>query len=145
LADAVIEHFWEAVPPVWHAVRQNLRRIASEKHGITVEQYHILRHILRGASSVSQLAELREISPPAISQLVDALVEKKLILRGTHPSDRRRIHLSLTAQGQAVMHAIFEENHAWMRSRLSCLQADQLRELAHGLEILRDAHLSQTS
>ena len=89
LRQKAIDRFWETIPPVWNQVRNNLRSIAAEKFEISVEQFHILRHIRKGITSVSELADVKQISRPAISQAVDVLVEKGLISRQQDADDRR--------------------------------------------------------
>ena len=93
LLQQTIEKFWETVPPVWNLVRGNLRGIVSEQFDISVDQFHILRHIRKGFSSVSDLASARQISRPAVSQAVELLVEKGL-LRASLPIDTNMLLLS---------------------------------------------------
>lgn len=85
----VFDQFWETVPAVWNTIRGNLRAIASEQFEISVEQFHVLRLIRKGLTSVSEIAEARLISRPAASQTVDGLVEKGLITRRQAAGDRR--------------------------------------------------------
>ena len=73
-----IDEFWATIPPVWNRIKGNLRSIAEENYDISVEQFHILRHIRKGLTSVSELAEVKQISRSAISQAVDLLVEPGL-------------------------------------------------------------------
>lgn len=134
---AVIDRFWETIPAVWNLVRNNLRSIASEKFSISVEQFHILRHIRRGITSVSELADVKRISRPAISQAVEALVEKGLITRQQEPGDRRFVKLALTPEGDELLSQVFRENRAWMTARLAPLSAGDLECLMHGLEALK--------
>ena len=96
LIPATIEAFWSTIPPVWNRVRGNVRAIALENFDISVEQFHILRHIRRGLSSVSELAEVKQISRSAVSQAVDILVARGLICRRQNALDRRNIPLELT-------------------------------------------------
>ena len=72
---AAIDRFWETSAGLEYG-SQSVRSIAAEKFDISVEQFHILRHIRRGITSVSELADVKGISRPAISQAVDLLVEK---------------------------------------------------------------------
>ena len=74
LRQQVLDRFWETVPSIWNQVRNNLRCIAAESFEISVEQFHILRHVRRGICSVSELATAKNISRPAVSQAVDLLV-----------------------------------------------------------------------
>src|SRR5512133_1874684 len=94
-----IERFWETVPPVWGRIKGNVRGIATQNFDISVEQFHILRHIRKGIGSVSELADARQISRSAISQTVDLLFEKGLITRTQSTDDRRYVQLTLTPAG----------------------------------------------
>lgn len=140
-----IDLFWETVPPVWNTVRSHIRAIAARQFDITEEQFHILRHIHKGVHSVSELAEVRRISRPAISQGVDALVNKGLIRRQQSTDDRRYIHLELTEDGNALMDQVFELARLWMKSRLSTVSAEDLQTTRAGLVILKEAICEQTS
>ena len=71
----------------------------------------------KGFTSVSELAAIRQISRPAISQAVDVLVEKGLISRQQEAEDRRFVHLLLTPNGEALLNKIFQENRAWMMEK----------------------------
>jgi DNA-binding MarR family transcriptional regulator len=135
----VIDRFWETVPPVWNTVRSRVRSAATQEFGITVEQFHILRHIHKGAHSVSELADIGHISRPAISQAVDALVNKDLVSRTPSVDDRRCVLLELTDEGAALLDAIFGQARQWMKTKLSSLEADDLRAVMSGLTLLREA------
>jgi DNA-binding MarR family transcriptional regulator len=133
----VIDRFWETIPPTWHCVREQLRGTAVEQFGITVEQFHILRHVRKGAGSVSELAEVKQISPSAISQAVELLVEKGLLARAQDQNDRRRVLLTLTEHGSELLGSIFQQNRAWMIEKLAALSADELAALERGLALLK--------
>ncbi len=132
-----IDRFWETVPFVWNQVKANLRSLASENFDISVEQFHILRHIRRGIDSVSELAEVKQISRPAISQAVDVLVDKGLISRQQDPDDRRHVNLHLTPSGDDLLNRIFIANRAWMNGKMDALSAEDLAQIARGLELLK--------
>ena len=121
-----IERFWETIPPLWNEVRGRIRTVATDDFGISVEQFQILRHIRKGVRSVSDLAEAKQISRPAISQAVDILVEKGLISRRQSPEDRRFVELELTPHGDELLNAIFQKNRGWMREKLASLDAGEL-------------------
>jgi len=133
-----IDRFWESIPPVWNQIRGHLRSIAQEKFEISVEQFHVLRHIRRGIRSVSDLATVKQISRSAISQSVDGLVEKGLISRHPHADDRRFVELELTPSGDAMLNAIFEENRAWMIDKMSALTPDELAQMQQAFRLLKD-------
>jgi DNA-binding MarR family transcriptional regulator len=132
-----IERFWETFPQAWNRIRGQVRTIAVEQFGISVEQFHILRHIRKGASSVSDLAEVRQISRPGVSQIVDMLVDKGLVDRQRHPDDRRYVQLELTQEGDRLLDAIFRKNQAWMMEKMAVLTPAELDEIMRALEMLR--------
>jgi DNA-binding MarR family transcriptional regulator len=136
LIPVAIEAFWGTIPPVWNRIKGNVRSIAVEHYDISVEQFHILRHIRRGLASVSELAEVKQISRSAISQAVDLLVERGLICRLQNAQDRRNIPLELTDSGNKLLDTIWEKNRAWMRSQMTSLSVQDLNMLTNALEIL---------
>ena len=138
LLQDVVEMFWEAFPPFWHHVRAYIRETATENFDITVEQYHILRHIHHHEKgSVRDLADAKHISRPAISRTVDVLVNKGLITRTSNPDDRRYVQLALTASGQELLKAVFENTQAWMITRFADLDNEDLAAIAKGLTALK--------
>jgi DNA-binding MarR family transcriptional regulator len=136
LIPAAIEAFWGAIPPVWNRIKGNVRAIAVENYDISVEQFHILRHIRKGLTSVSELAEVKQISRSAISQAVDLLVERGLICRRQNAQDRRNIPLELTGSGNKLLDTISEKNRAWMKSQMTSLTAAELDTLRRAMDIL---------
>ncbi|MBE3037414.1 MAG: MarR family winged helix-turn-helix transcriptional regulator [Chloroflexi bacterium] len=132
-----VDVFWETFPPLWRMIHVHIREVAVEQFNITVEQFHILRHIRRGRDSVSALAEAKDISRPAISQSVDLLVTRGLIVRSIDPQDRRHVKLDLTADGNALMDAIFGDTRQWMMKTLEPLSADEIQALTCSMESLK--------
>lgn len=132
-----IDQFWDTVPRVWHIIRGNVRTIAAEQFGISVEQFHVLRHIRKGLTSVKDIAEARQISRPAISQAAELLVEKGLITRREESGDRRFVHLALTPAGEALLDGIFAQNRAWMQAKMASLSPPDLALISEGLALLK--------
>ncbi len=137
LLRTAIDRFWDAFSPMWNRIRSNVRVIAAERFEISVEQFHVLRHIRRGAASVSQVAEERQISRAAVSQTVNVLVEKGLVLRTHDCEDRRFVHLALSEEGNRLLDAIFQENRAWMRSKMSSMSRAELDGVIQAMEVLK--------
>ncbi len=121
-----VETFWETFPPFWHRIRAHIRQVAAERFEISVDQFHILRNIRHGQASVSELAEAKNISRPAISQGVDLLVNKGFITRTTDENDRRHVRLDLTSAGDDVLDVVFEDTRQWMMQVLSPLSAEEV-------------------
>jgi len=136
LIPLTIDRFWESIPSTWHAVKKHVRATAAEKFGITIEQFHILRHMRKGIGSVSELAEVKQISRSAISQALDTLVDRGFITRRQDREDRRHIHLELTPAGNDLLDAVFQENRAWMASKMTGLTPEELNMLLEAMDLL---------
>ena len=137
LLQQTIDRFWETVPPLWSRIRSHLRSTAAEHFGITIEQFHILRHINRGKNSACELAATIGISRPAVSQAVDALANKGLLTRQQDTADRRYVTLALTENGSILLKGIFEQNRIWMLGKLNELSQDELSAAIQAMETLK--------
>src|SRR5512138_1689142 len=126
LQERAIDRFWETVPPLWNFIRSHIRATATGSFDISVEQFHVLRHVRRGVCSVSELATAKNISRPAVSQAVDILVNKGLLTRVQSAQDRRYVELALTEAGDALLDTVFKETRGWMKERMHKLSAAEL-------------------
>ena len=133
----VVDGYWETFPPLWHSIQVHIRQVAAEQFNITVEQYHILRHIYRGCDSVSALANVRGISRPAVSQAVELLVARGLVARTTNLQDRRHVKLDLTKDGNTLMHAISGDTRQWLMRKFAPLSADEIQGFVRSMEGLK--------
>jgi DNA-binding MarR family transcriptional regulator len=137
LCRQAVDSFWETYPPLWRIIQAHIRQVAAEQFDITVEQFHMIRHIRRGHDSVSKLAEARNISRPAVSKAVDLLANRGLIVRTTDPQDRRHMKLDLTAEGNTLMDAIYDDTRHWMIKILEPLDASEIQALIVSMEAFK--------
>ena len=136
LHDQAIDRFWETMPPLWNSVRSHIRATATTQFDITVEQFHVLRHVRRGIS-MSELANVKRISRSAISQAVDILVNKGLLTRVQSTQDRRYVKLALTNEGNHLLDTVFNETREWMKERMLTLTVQELTTIASAMEIMK--------
>jgi DNA-binding MarR family transcriptional regulator len=77
--------------------------------GITLPQVLFLTRLRQaglrqaGGSTASELADRLNMSPPAVSQMVDRLFQLGLLTRVEDPEDRRRKRLAATPRADALM------------------------------------------
>ena len=135
----LIDKFWETITPVWRQTRAQIRGVAADRFGLTVEQFQVLRRIRKGYDSVSALAKEGHFSRSQASRAVDALVNKRLVTRLTDAQDRRHVHLSLTEKGEKALSAIFAETETWLAKRFQSLTPEQTGQITRALSLLRDA------
>ncbi len=93
----------------WISYRQSM---LFKSHGITMQQYNILR-ILKGQSpepiTVNQLIERMIDKSSNASRIVERLRLKGLLKREVCPEDRRRVDIFITDKGEKVLIAATEE------------------------------------
>jgi DNA-binding MarR family transcriptional regulator len=91
-----------------------LRRLSDEVHAsferqlagrdVTVAQWNVLVTVYHGhATTTTAVARFVGIDPGAVSRLVDRLAAKGLMTRLADPASRRRVQLSLTEAGRALV------------------------------------------
>lgn len=95
------------------------------------------------AVSVSQLARLLGVGNPTASILVQQLVERGLVTRTEHESDRRRTVVRLSEQGLEIGAGRRSEREKQWQGWLSRLSDEELRGLAQGLHALHKAALAE--
>ena len=128
--------------PVLLRVGRELRREAREV-GVSPEQVSLLVAIKYAPGiGVRDLAASERISAPAMSNHVDRLERDGLVTRTPSDSDRRRVGLTLTEEGQRVLRRVRSRRTAWLVSRLGKLSDDELASVEASVEplsrLLRD-------
>jgi DNA-binding MarR family transcriptional regulator len=87
--------------------------------------------------SVSQLARLLGVGKPTASILVQQLVERGLVTRTEHETDRRQTVLRLSEQGAEIGAGRRSEREKQWQAWLSHLSDEELSGLARGLDALQ--------
>lgn len=110
------------------AFRYALRRFlafseaGAAAHGLTPQQHQALLAVRAHAGpepiSVGALAQSLLIKNHSALGLVERLVERGMLLRAPSPHDRRRVILSLTPQGAAVLETISRNNLGQLKSTM---------------------------
>ena len=107
-----------------------------DPHGLTVQQYNVLR-ILRGAGESGlptlEIAERMIEHTPGITRLIDRLEEKKLVARERCLTDRRQVFCRITRGGLSLLTELDEPLRIAEDKALSTLGK---RELIQLLELL---------
>lgn len=72
--------------------------------GITEQQWRVLRVLSdNGAMDASKLAEQASLLLPSLTRIAQNMVANGLITRATDTRDRRRLVLTITTAGQAII------------------------------------------
>ncbi|OPZ84605.1 MAG: DNA-binding transcriptional repressor MarR [bacterium ADurb.Bin429] len=120
-----------------------MRTIGAEmhrRHGteLSAPQFHALRVIEKHeGASLSFLARHLASGLPSASKLVDGLVDRSLVARVTAPADRRRVLLSLTPPGRAMLEAFHQEAVTYLSTHLESLTDEEQHAILRAMSILR--------
>ncbi len=81
--------------------RHSLDIMRSEDIDLTVDQWGILSllHDNKSPMSQTEIAVLMIKDSPTVSRIIDILCKRELLVRETHPADRRRFNLRITKLG----------------------------------------------
>ena len=110
------------------------------EHALTGSQYNVLR-ILRGEGQPMPMLEIasRMIQVvPGITGLIDRLESAQFVRRDRSTEDRRVILVSITDKGLTVLAAIDEPLLNHEKNLVSCLSAQEQKELIRVLEKVRE-------
>jgi DNA-binding MarR family transcriptional regulator len=103
---------------------------AWKKAGLSHAQLGMLYMLLyHREASPKEIADYLSITKSAVTQLMDPLVEKSLVVRRTDPKDRRVIRLSLSAEGTKLIQKFNKYKYAGLRSALNSLEGKDLDQL----------------
>lgn len=70
---------------------------------LSVPQYRLLSLLSEGSVNASTLAQRLVVSRPSVTALVDGLVARGMVERGTDPADRRHVTHLVTERGHEVL------------------------------------------
>lgn len=105
-----------------------------KEYGLTHEQYNVLR-ILKGkhpeSLCVKDIAGRMIEKNSNVPRIIDRLVIKKLVKRGTSSQDRRETNITLTGAGLSILESSTQEVNKTINSQLhiSEEEAEQLNRL----------------
>jgi DNA-binding MarR family transcriptional regulator len=113
-------HFEQVAAPLW------------ERHGITADQYNVLR-ILRGVHPDghprNEVARRMIHRAPDVTRMLDRLVRQGLVRRRRNPEDRRESVATITDAGLVLLERLDPEVYATQTAITDALSPRELREL----------------
>lgn len=119
-AYASITDLGTTIAPLWYGHLQDI--------GVSARQSEILLLLETNDISIGRLSQELGVTSSAVTQAVESLVTKELVLRKQQQSDRRIVSIELSSKGKQI----------------TCILRDKRRQLIDTLlDDLTDAELSQ--
>ena len=94
------------------------------------------------AMTPGELAEHEKVQPPSMTRVIAVLTEQNLVVKSSHPTDRRQVILTVTEEGRAVVQRVRRRKDAWLAQRLAELTVAERATLRAAVPILE--RLSQS-
>ncbi len=139
-AKACAARVLDTVPPVMQFIRVEMRDHRTVS--ISVPQFRVLTFLeRRPGGSLSDVAERVGLSLPAMSRLIDGLLERGLLTRQESPVDRRRVDLRITDSGRDLVRTARQGALARLSEVLESLSARERAVVMEAMEILRPLFL----
>ncbi len=125
LSEDIFQEIKLSIPPEW---------LTSD---MTVAQLRVLLLLhTEGQSRMSSIASTLGIAVSTATGIVENLVKKELVTRGTDTEDRRVVICALSAQGQETINRIWALGQFQMEKLLHGLSVEDLKKAHEVAEIL---------
>ena len=143
LLDECARRMLETAPHIIRSIRHEMRSRRSPD--LSVPQFRALAFVHNSHEpSLSELADHLGLTLASVSKLADGLVKKKLMLRAQSSTDRRRLILTLTKQGEAIYDASHSATEAHLSKLLSKLSREELTTVNRAFQLLHPIFANET-
>ena len=138
----VANEIFDVVPVVTRAIRSKFRE--QRAADLSVAQFRTLAFIDRQkGASLSEVAGHIGLTLPSMSKMVDGLVNRKLVTRHAHDTDRRRVCLSITLTGKKKLQASYVHTQAFLADKIAGLSGAELETVSMALHLLQGIFVSE--
>jgi len=108
--------------------------------GLSMPQFGILMQIhFHGNCGISEISNRFDVTNAAASQMVDKLVQSRLIQREEDPQDRRAKLLNLTEKGKELIKQGTERRYRWVEDVAQKLSPEEREQVNAALNIMTHA------
>jgi DNA-binding MarR family transcriptional regulator len=108
----------------------------SGAHELSRTEAGVLATLTDGPRRITELAATEALAQPTVTQLVDKLEGRGLVIRGRSGDDGRVVLVEITALGRERLEELRAEIRANMREALAELPDTALTELVHAADTL---------
>jgi DNA-binding MarR family transcriptional regulator len=116
------------------------RRLRQQKADdeLSDAQFNVLTFLSRqGATTPNELSAWEHVTPPSMNRTLNALEAEGYVTRTPVETDGRKVLVTITADGEAIVAETGRKRDAWLDKRLAELSAEQRRVLVEATAIIR--------
>jgi len=134
--DAVARELLDVIPVIMRTIRSEMRSHRSNE--LTVPLFRSLMFLEQQPGvSLQELAGHLGLTSPSVCKIVDGLVAHSMVKRQHSNTDRRKITLALTPEGQNVLDEARTNTQARLADRLASLSAEQCEIVFQAMKIIQ--------
>lgn len=85
-----------------HQASSEFHAVAKER-GVSMVEWRVLSYLSDGPASIGELAAVTLLQQPTLTKVVDRMQRDGLVDRRPEPTDGRRVRVSVTARGRALV------------------------------------------
>lgn len=142
-SDDMAREILDIVPIIMRVIRTEMRSHRSAD--LAIPQFRALLFINRNPGSfLLALADHLGTTSPTVSKMVEGLVLNRLVRRAASPKDRRKVTLTLTAQGQTILEKARNGAQARLIEVLSRLTPEEGETVFQAMKLLHLLFLPST-
>lgn len=105
--------------------------------GLTPERLSILSILVSlGSKTVNELAEMEQVSAPAITRIVKSLEKDGYVIKAKSRADQRVVFVSATRKSKALLQQVTEQSIDQLGSKIEMLSTQEIKTLSSLLERL---------
>jgi DNA-binding MarR family transcriptional regulator len=131
-----------SIPPLlFRSIRRKLFEAARTEVDLNITPLHfeIMFHLDKeGTMHIAEIGDRLQIARAQMTQLIDKLVDLKMVKRQIDENDRRTINILLTRKGHIYIKKQTNSLNNVTREILSSLDANELEQISVSLRRLRD-------
>ncbi len=111
--------------------------VYAKDNGLTMPQFGAMFHIFHsGGCGVSEIGSDLGVTNSAASQMLDRLVQTKLISRSEDPADRRGKLVVLTERGREILLKGNNANQLWLEDLARSMTSEEQEKVKQAIAIL---------
>ena len=137
--NATLARKLETLAPRYGYLARRMLQGCSDEERLTIAQFRALQTIKRlgdpGATNLD-LARSISVSPPAMTAMIDGLVERGFVTRTIDPDNRRQVLILITEPGDARLYTATESVERALARGINSLTEKETDDLSNGLNAL---------